>query len=186
MTSAPWWVTLLIGLLTVIGAFFAAQRGAKSNQVATEQREQAAAREEWFRRVQWANGLALSGDDRTSAAGFAVLSELADSPLATADDLRLLLALSRDERLDKAGRKYEGHVATITFAEVEPPTSPADDQGEPRSTSRVRVTQAMVEAAKLRVKLSDKLSLATSPVIEKIADADRAPDRIDGTKPNTG
>jgi hypothetical protein len=126
MTPAPWWVTLAIGVLTVIGAFFAAQRGASSSRQATEQREKAAAREEWFRRVQWANDLALSPSDRSSAAGYAVLNELADSPLATADDLKLLLALSREERLDAADEDYDAHIASITFTEVDDPP-PATD-----------------------------------------------------------
>ncbi|WP_029135505.1 hypothetical protein [Nakamurella lactea] len=146
-------MTLVIGLLTVVGAFFAAQRGAKSSRQATDQREKAAAREEWFRRVQWANQLALTANDRVSAAGYAVLSVLADSPLAGDDDLKLLLALSRNELLDAAAH------------------DDIDDRRRPTATSEVPVTPDMIEAAKLRVKLNAKLGLETSPVIETIAAA---------------
>lgn len=41
------------------------------------------------------------------------------------------------------------------------------------STNTVLVTPDMVEAAKLRVKLESKLGLKTSPVIAKIAAAER-------------
>lgn len=50
MSLAPWWVAVIVGILTVGGSFFAARIGAKQTSVATDQREKAAAREEWFRR----------------------------------------------------------------------------------------------------------------------------------------
>lgn len=127
MTAAPWWVTLIIGVLTVVGAFFAAQRGAKSNNEATLQREKAAAREEWFRRLQWAGQMALHSDRRTRSAGYAMLSVLADSPLATQDDLKLLLALGRNEALDVADHDYDEVIGTTVFTEVDEPATLPDD-----------------------------------------------------------
>src|ERR1700712_3183528 len=94
MAPAPWWVTIVVGVLTVSGAFFAARMGAKETHESTEQRDTAAAREEWFRRLQWATDLTLKPDDRSRTVGFAVLSALALSPLAGMSDLDLLWSLN--------------------------------------------------------------------------------------------
>lgn len=138
MTPAPWWVTLVIGVLTVIGAFFAAQRGAKSNQEATTQREKAAAREEWFRRLQWAAQLSLAGDAPTRTAGLALLDELARSSLATADDLQLLEVLNRNEALLEADQGYAGVLATTEFTgAVDEPDAAPDDEGDEQEGQHV-------------------------------------------------
>ncbi len=102
MGPAPWWVTLIIGALTVVGAVIGARMGATSTREATRQRERADAREEWFRRVEWAAAMTLSDRVRTQAAGSKLLSALADSALATQDDLKMLMALNVDESLDQA------------------------------------------------------------------------------------
>ena len=100
MSGTPWWATALVGALTVAGAGIAAWIGAGRATEATRQRESAAAREEWFRRLQWAGGLALSGDERTRVAGLAVLEALAGSPLAGPAELDLLFALNDNTSLD--------------------------------------------------------------------------------------
>ena len=46
MGPAPWWVTLLVGALTVSSSFLAARIGSNRALEATDQREKAAAREE--------------------------------------------------------------------------------------------------------------------------------------------
>lgn len=55
---------------------------------------------------------------------------LADSPLAVVDDLKLLLALSRNEPLDAADHDYDAVIASITFTEVDEPSSVLDDGNE--------------------------------------------------------
>lgn len=69
MGPAPWWVTLLVGALTVGSSFLAARIGSNRALEATDQREKAAAREEWFRRVQWATELTLRTDLASQATG---------------------------------------------------------------------------------------------------------------------
>lgn len=51
-------------------------------------------REEWFRRLQWAEELSVSERDDRRAIGRAILNELAESSLATAEDVRLIRAMS--------------------------------------------------------------------------------------------
>ncbi|GGM10148.1 hypothetical protein [Nakamurella endophytica] len=101
MSPAPWWVTIVIGVLTVAGSFLAARIGAAQTRQATDQRELAAAREEWFRRMQWAADLSLRDDARSRAAGLALLAALGDSPLAHNADLELLWALNANADLDE-------------------------------------------------------------------------------------
>lgn len=82
----------VVGVLTIIAAFYAARLGASSTKEATEQRATAAAREEFGRRLQWATGLALDHDhDRTRAVGAGLLQALLNSSLATPDDVDLCL-----------------------------------------------------------------------------------------------
>jgi hypothetical protein len=101
MIGTPWWGAALIGVLTVIGAGFAAWIGANRTTEATRQREHAAAREEWFRRMQWAGQMALSEDERTRLAGLALLEVLATSPLAGSAELDMLAALNDNAALDR-------------------------------------------------------------------------------------
>lgn len=57
-------------------------------------------REEWFRRLQWAQGLTTAEhNEDTQAAGYSVLFHLASSELATADDLELLSNLFRTDEI---------------------------------------------------------------------------------------
>jgi hypothetical protein len=101
VTGTPWWATVLVGTLTVAGAGVAAWIGAGRTTEATRQRENAAAREEWFRRLQWAAQLALSTDELTRAAGLSLLGVLAGSPLAGAAELDMLSALNDNTSLDR-------------------------------------------------------------------------------------
>jgi len=100
MTGTPWWGAVLIGVLTVVGAGIAAWIGANRTTEATRQREHAAAREEWFRRMQWAGQMALADDERTRLAGLALLEVLAKSPLAGPAELDMLAALNDNAALD--------------------------------------------------------------------------------------
>lgn len=100
MTGTPWWGAVLIGALTVVGAGVAAWIGANRTTEATRQREHAAAREEWFRRMQWAGQMALADDERTRLAGLALLEVLAKSPLAGPAELDMLAALNDNAALD--------------------------------------------------------------------------------------
>ena len=88
-----WWqlgLTLLLGVLTVIGAYVGSRLGAKANDRATNQRELAARREEWWRRFTWAAELALDGSSAKRAVGLSLMVKLARSELAQQDEFQLL------------------------------------------------------------------------------------------------
>lgn len=88
-----WWqlgLTLLVGVLTVTGAYVGSRMGARANDRATEQRDAAARREEWWRRFTWAAELALDDSAGKRAAGLSLLMKLARSELAQHDDHQLL------------------------------------------------------------------------------------------------
>lgn len=89
MTGAtPWWGTVLIAAITAVAAL-------GGTGISTWRQNRRAGREEWFRRVQWAENLAATkNDDERAAAGYRVLEALSDSPLATGDDKRFLLQLA--------------------------------------------------------------------------------------------
>ncbi|OXM69654.1 hypothetical protein CF165_09095 [Amycolatopsis vastitatis] len=88
-----WWqlgLTALIGLLTVAGAYIGSRLGAKANDRATEQRELAARREEWWRRFTWAAGLAMDDSATKRTLGLSLMMKLARSELAQQDECQLL------------------------------------------------------------------------------------------------
>lgn len=88
-----WWqlgLTTLLGLLTVAGAYIGSRLGAKANDRATEQRELAARREEWWRRFTWAAELALDQSSDRRTVGLTLMMKLARSSLAEHDEFELL------------------------------------------------------------------------------------------------
>lgn len=94
MSPTPWWLTVLVGVLTVAGSFLADFIGAgRARPAAGDQRTMAITRQEWFKRFQWAAELALRSEPAAQAAGFAVLKVLASSELASEDDISLLSAV---------------------------------------------------------------------------------------------
>lgn len=94
MTPTPWWLTVLVGVLTVVASFLAAIIGAgHAGPAATDKRTTSADRQEWFSRFQWATELTLRSEPAAQAAGFAVLEVLASSELASEDDVSLLGAV---------------------------------------------------------------------------------------------
>lgn len=111
----PWLVHLAGVLLTAAAAYLAARRGARETTQDRAQREAAAAREEWFRRVQWAAELTLRSDNLARAAGLALLDSLAESKLATDDDLDLIRAINDDAFLDRLSAAYAITVDQTVF-----------------------------------------------------------------------
>ncbi|MBN9743582.1 hypothetical protein DMP23_21305 [Amycolatopsis sp. A1MSW2902] len=107
MSGLQMGVTLGLGLLTVAGAFLGARMGARANDRATKQREDAARREEWWRRFTWAADLALDDSPSKRVAGLKVMTRLARSELATADDNRLLSGFT-DDLLDRLIQEADG------------------------------------------------------------------------------
>lgn len=95
VSGTPWWGTLLATLVTGLAAL-------GGTALATWRQNRRAGREEWFRRVQWAQQLTADENDGSRAAGYRVLEQLARSRLADADDLELLTQLARNSAIDDA------------------------------------------------------------------------------------
>ncbi|GAA4529368.1 hypothetical protein [Amycolatopsis samaneae] len=115
----PWLqagLSLLVGLLTAGGAFVGVRHTVRGNDRATEQRELAARREEWWRRFTWAAELALAESPAKRVTGLKLLTELAQSDLAQHDEC-VLLDVFQDRVLDTvlddlSERAEEGHQAS--------------------------------------------------------------------------
>jgi hypothetical protein len=89
----PWVQALLslgVGLVTATGALVGIRFSVRGNDRATEQRELAARREEWWRRFTWAAELALAPEPERRTAGLRLLTSLAQSELAQRDECLML------------------------------------------------------------------------------------------------
>lgn len=89
----PWLqvgLSLGVGVLTAVGALVGVRFTVRGNDRATEQRELAARREEWWRRFEWAAALAMDESPTKRVAGLKLLTKLAQSELAQQDECTLL------------------------------------------------------------------------------------------------
>jgi hypothetical protein len=89
----PWiqaGLAILIGLLTAGGAYLGVRHATQGNDRATQQRELAARREEWWRRFIWAADLAMDDSPIKRVVGLKLLAKLAQSDLAQRDEAQLL------------------------------------------------------------------------------------------------
>ena len=124
MGSAPWAVLLsglLGGILGMIGSV-----------IVSRTQNGRARQEEWFRRVQWAEGLTASGDEQRRIAGYRVLAQLSRSSLAADDDRRLLLELASEDRVGALTSEYERSVDGIDFVgHTESRTTERDEGSSP-------------------------------------------------------
>ncbi|MFK0244610.1 hypothetical protein ACIQUM_07915 [Amycolatopsis azurea] len=83
-------ITACVGVLAATAAYFGARQGARSNDRATEQRDLAARREEWWRRFTWAAELAMNESAAKRTLGLSLMLKLARSELAQQDEYDLL------------------------------------------------------------------------------------------------
>jgi len=83
------------------------------------QRDRADRREQWWRRAEWALGMAMSGNRPHALRGYAVLHHLAGSDLATRDERRLLRAVT-EVGLNETVRSADDGAA--------PPGGPDDEE----------------------------------------------------------
>lgn len=103
MAVEPWAqasLSILVGLLTASGAYLGVRHTTRGNDRATQQRDLAARREEWWRRFTWAAELALDDSPAKRVAGLKLLAKLARSDLAQRDEC-LLLDVFQGRVLDK-------------------------------------------------------------------------------------
>lgn len=88
-------VQLMIGVATIAVAFWVGTRNAQESANATSQRETAARREEFWKRLTYALTAAGSENQTESQVGFALLTALVQSELASAEDRQLARAAGR-------------------------------------------------------------------------------------------
>lgn len=89
----PWLqlvLSLAVGSVTATAAVFGVRMSVRGNDRATDQRELAARREEWWRRFTWAAELALDGAAEKRVVGLNLLTTLARSDLAQREECLLL------------------------------------------------------------------------------------------------
>lgn len=173
-----WWQTLLIavggGLLTLIGTLIVGWFSRETSRHA-----------EWFRRVQWAQGMTTATDERTQAAGYRVLAYLSDSTLASHDDQLLLEQLAMDPDLDALSGANSVAVDQTDYVldngsgdergarQMDDSTKSSSESANStsgKSERRIqRVTPSMVASARAQVTIAGKLGKKVPPAIEKIA-----------------
>lgn len=93
-----WWavvVQLVVGVATIAVAFRVGTRNAQETANATSQRETAARREEFWKRLTYALTAAGSENEAEAQVGFALLGALVQSELASSEDLLLARAAGR-------------------------------------------------------------------------------------------
>jgi len=106
----PWWATLLAALT---GGLIAVAGGILNGSFDRRR----ARREEWFRRLQWAQQLTASTNDTDRAAGFRLLRLLGESNLAGGDDLMLLYELTSDDGLEVQAELPDSEVDLNAYVE---------------------------------------------------------------------
>lgn len=124
--GTPWWGTVLVAAITAAAAL-----GGQS--LSTWRQNRRARREEWFRRVQWAEGLTAADSEQRRAAGYRALQSLSSSPMATPDDLQLLLQLVDNNDVNDVASVYGPAVDDTDFVldtgdEQPPPVQEEDPQ----------------------------------------------------------
>ena len=101
---------LMLGLLTVLASASTAFFVWRANYRETSQREQAARREEWWRRFQWATEMALSGEPDKTNIGVLLINAAVDSQLAGVDEQQAAyLVLGEVARSALAIEEPSGH-----------------------------------------------------------------------------
>ncbi|WP_281937412.1 hypothetical protein [Micromonospora sp. AKA38] len=106
-------MAVVVGLMTAAGALIGVRLSVHGSDRATEQRELAGRREEWWRRFTWAAELALDDAPVKRVTGLKLLTKLAQSDLAKRDECLLIDVFQGrvlDELLsDLSGNSEGGH-----------------------------------------------------------------------------
>ena len=165
---AEWWEVLAalgplaVLLAAVIGAAVSLRtlkQRAAADSAALDQQREADNRSEWWNRTQWALDSSLSADPRRAELGLGVLAVLADSALASPEELEII-TVAWEDPLDRAPAR-----PAIVPPSIAPP-SEAPVPGH-RAASRDRGVQ--ISAAKLRLVTDRRLGLATPDWVEELA-----------------
>jgi hypothetical protein len=84
------WIAIATAVLTLLGVLVTQVVAYWNARTATLQKERADRRDAWWKRAQWAMERCYDSDQLARAVGTTALQRLGRSPLATADDQRML------------------------------------------------------------------------------------------------
>jgi hypothetical protein len=156
---AEWWqvlgalgplAILLTGLVAALISYLVLRQRTNADALELIQKTRADSRAEWWRRTQWALDRALEPDEDVKALGLGALAVLAQSELASAEELELL---------DIAWKAVNGEGPDGAVArERRDAAAPRRTLSPPSAASEHRV---QVAAAKLRVVLDERLGRPT-------------------------
>lgn len=160
---AEWWQVLaaLGPLAVLIAALIGAaislrtlrQRSAADTAALAQQRE-ADNRGEWWQRTQWALDSSLSAEPRRAELGLGILAVLADSGLASPEELEIVTVAWRDPLAGASGHR----------AIVPPSAAPGPANRTPAGDRGVHIA-----AAKLRVVTDRRLGRTTPGWVRELA-----------------
>ncbi|MET1088009.1 MAG: hypothetical protein ABWY04_12955 [Arthrobacter sp.] len=160
---AQWWEVLAalgplaVLLAALIGAAVSLrtlQQRSAADTAALAQQRAADNRGEWWNRTQWALDSSLSADPRRAELGLGILAVLADSGLASPEELRIITVAWTDP-LELAAARPTLVPPSETAAAGYLPTS--DDRG------------VQIAAAKLRLVTDRRLGLSTPDWVRELA-----------------
>ena len=164
---AEWWqvvgalgplAILLSGLVAALISYLILRQRTSADALELIQKTSADSRAEWWRRTQWALDRALDQDEDIKALGLGALAVLAQSELASAEELELL---------DIAWRAVNGEGPDGAVApERRDAAAPRRTSSPPSAASGDRVR---VAAAKLRVVLDERLGRPTPVKTQALA-----------------
>ena len=160
---AEWWQVLAalgplaVLLAAVIGAAVSLrtlkQRAATDTDALAQQRE-ADNRSEWWSRTQWALDSSLSADPRRAELGLGVLAVLADSGLASPEELEII-TVAWEDPLDRAPAR--------------PSIAPPSEAAGPGRRDASRDPAVQVAAARLRLVTDRRLGRSTPVWVKDLA-----------------
>jgi hypothetical protein len=157
-SPAEWWQVLAaLGPLAVL---LAAAIGAAvslrtlTQRAALAQQREADNRSEWWNRAQWALDSALSADPRRTELGLGVLAVLADSGLASPEDLKIITVAWQDP---------------LHRAPAQPSIVPQSEAAVPGYRAASRDPGVQVAAANLRLVTDRRLGRSTPDWVKDLA-----------------
>lgn len=160
---AEWWQVLAalgplaVLLAAVIGAVISLrtlQQRAAADTAALAQRREADNRSEWWHRTQWALDSSLAADPRRAELGLGVLAVLADSGLASPEELKIITVAWADP-LDRAPAR--------------PTIVPPSEAAVPGHRAASRDPGVQGAAARLRLVTDRRLGRTTPEWVRELA-----------------
>ena len=177
---AEWWqvvgalgplAILLSGLVAALISYLVLRQRTNADALELIQKTRADSRAEWWRRTQWALDRALDQNGDTKALGLGALAVLAQSELASAEELELLdiaWKAVNGERPDN-GEKPDADLDRAVAPERSEAAAPLPSSRPPYAASEQRVR---VAAARLRVVLDGRLGRLTPAKTKALSKAE--------------